>query len=468
MNITVWDNFSKRNNETLQPSGGRQIDVKLKDNCSIENPIFLLASGGGMPDYTYAQAFGHYYFVTNIISVNASMAEMHCKQDSLATYKSEIGATDAFILYDTTSNITLSDPRLAKVSEATVTKNKVKLHSALSTVGSFIATVTGVDKTNCYVISALDVNKLIPDIATQVDNLFYDGFTPSGDWNDFIPGIVRALRQIMSSGNISSNIRDLRWIPFNVSGMGSHSVYVGMYDTGISGAGRLSLSTSNRIDSRSVSLSIPWQYSDWRNAYCTDIYLHIPYVGDVSFPADKLIGETGIMLNVSADMVTGDMAIIITGSTTGVYLGSYGASTGVTIPIGNASPNLNRMITTLTGGIGSVRSSGSIAGIASSATSAAGNIFTSVFTPFTQTVGGLGSAAASALPFDAEIVLISHNTNVNPSSVSSVMGTPAMAVKTIGNLSGYVQCQNASVRGNMRAEDRSEINGYLNSGFFYT
>ena len=64
MNIQVWSNFSKRENSTRQPGGGQSIDVKLKDNCSIENPVFLLATGGGMPDYTYAEAFGHYYYVT--------------------------------------------------------------------------------------------------------------------------------------------------------------------------------------------------------------------------------------------------------------------------------------------------------------------------------------------------------------------------------------------------------------------
>lgn len=465
MTIKVWNTFDKRVNSTKQPTGGTQISVVLKENCSIENPVFILSSP--IADYEYVEAFGRYYFVSDVVNLNAAQSEIHCGLDPMATYKSEIGNTTAFVLYDTTTNTSLNDPRLSKVSAATVSKNKVKLHAGLSTVGSFIVTTTGVNNTSCYVISSLDVNKLIPDIATQVDNLFYQGFSPAGDWTDFTTSIVHALRQIMSSGNISSNIRDLRWIPFNISGTGSHTVYVGMYDTGITNVGKLSLSTSNRIDARSVSISIPWQYSDWRNAYCTDIYLHIPYVGDVSFPADKLIGETGIMLNVSADMVTGDLAIVITGSTTGVYLGSYGASTGVTIPIGNASPNLNKMVTSLFEGLGSVKASGSIGGMFTSGANAVSNIVTSIFTPFTQTVGGLSSAAASALPFDAELVLISHDTNVSPSSVSSAMGTPAMAVKTINTLTGYIQCSGASVSGSMHAADREAINSMLNGGFFY-
>ena len=99
MNITLWDNFSKRINSTKRPSGGgRTIDAQLKDKCSIESPVFLISSGGGMPDYTYAEAFGHFYYVSDVVNVNVSMCEVHCKQDPMATYKGDIGATNAFVL----------------------------------------------------------------------------------------------------------------------------------------------------------------------------------------------------------------------------------------------------------------------------------------------------------------------------------------------------------------------------------
>ena len=44
MNITVYDNFKKAVNSTKQPSGGRTISVRLKDNCSVVNPVFRLKS----------------------------------------------------------------------------------------------------------------------------------------------------------------------------------------------------------------------------------------------------------------------------------------------------------------------------------------------------------------------------------------------------------------------------------------
>ena len=57
MNINVWTNFSKRVNSTLQPTGGTQISVVLKENCSLENPVFIVSTP--ITDYTYVEAFGH-------------------------------------------------------------------------------------------------------------------------------------------------------------------------------------------------------------------------------------------------------------------------------------------------------------------------------------------------------------------------------------------------------------------------
>ncbi len=468
MNIILYDGFSKKKNSTKRPSGGYSLDVKLKENTSIENPSFILSTPISGATYVHVPEWGEYYFVSDCVNLNAGQCELKCACDPMANLKDAIAGTSAFILYDGTANTHLNDTRLSRTDNVTVTKNKAKMHAAFNKVGTFIATVTGVEKTSCYVISALDVNKLLPDIKTQVSNLFYDGFAPAGDWTDFAPSIVKALEQIISSGSLAQNIRDLRWIPFDVSGVGSHSVYVGMYDTGISGAGKLSLSTSTRIDARSVSISIPWQYSDWRNAYCTDVYLHLPYIGDISLPADKIVDEVGITLNVSADMVTGDIAVVIMGTTTGKWLGSYGASTGVTIPIGNSSPSLQKMLTSLVNGIGNATSGGSLAGVFGKVSASVMNIGEAVFTPVTQTVGGLSSAASAALPFDAELVLVSHNTNVTPSSVTATMGTPTMAQKLIGNCpTGFIQCSGAAVDANCRQSEREVVDGYLNSGFFF-
>lgn len=461
MNINVWSGFSKRENSTKQPTSGTQITVTLKQNCSQESPVFIISSP--MPNYDYVQAFGHYYWVTDIININAAQSEIHCKEDVLATYKADIGNTTAFILYDETSNTSLQDSRLSVVATPTISRNAAQLHNGLSTTGSIIATVTGQDATHCYVMGSSDIYKLIPNIKTQVENIFATDHAPTGILDqDFIPTIISAVRQLIASGDLATNIRDIRWVPFSVSGSGLFNVYNGMYDTGID-SGRLIVTGTNRIDARQINIAIPWQYTDWRKVYNTEIMVHIPFVGDVSYPAAQLADSDSLNFAVSLDMITGDIAIQVF-TNTGLRIGSYGASTGVTIPIGNASPSLTKMVTTFLGGINPV---GSIGNTLSHAAQAAGQMALAAFTPVSQTVGGLGSAASIGLPFNVEVATVCHNTNVSPSSVSSVMGTPTMAVKQIGNLSGYVQCENASVSSACKESERAAINSYLNNGFFY-
>ena len=69
MNINVWSNFTKRRNSTAQPTGGTQKTVYLKEQTSIEHPSFILAEP--LANYNYVQAFGNYYFVTDVINLDA-------------------------------------------------------------------------------------------------------------------------------------------------------------------------------------------------------------------------------------------------------------------------------------------------------------------------------------------------------------------------------------------------------------
>lgn len=466
MNIKVWTDFSKRENSTKQPASGTTLDVHLKGPCSLHNPIFVLSNPIGK--YTYVEAFGEYYFVDDVINLNDSMCEVHCRKDPMATYKTGIGNTTAFVLYDGSTNTNIQDTRLANVYAPTIASNRAQLHANLSRSGSIVATVTGQDATYCYMISTTDIYKLMPNIKSQVESIFATDHTPTGILDDdFVPTIISAVRQILASGDLATNIRDVRWIPFSYAGSGAFRVYVGMYQTDIV-TGRVQMTGTNRIDARGINVNIPWQFSDWRRSYCTDINVHIPFVGDVSFPASALASDSGITFNVSADMISGDISVELRGTQTGLYIGSYGGSTGVTIPLGNASPSLSRIANTLISGTSRVLSSTSMTGAGASAISAIGAGVSAIFTPLTQTVGGIGSSSAIGLTLDAVVSTISHGTTVTPSSVSASIGTPTFAQKQISTCpSGYIQCQNASVDIPADVSDREIINSYLNTGFFY-
>lgn len=479
MNITVWSNFSKRVNETLQPSGGQPIDVKLKDNCSIENPIFLLATGGGVPNYTYAAAFGHYYFVRDIISVNASMAEMHCKQDNMATHKSEIGATDAFVLYDTTLNKYIPDTRLPCFSDPMIAASSGVALDHFSQSGTILVTCTNEDGCGTYAIPPASLVNLIPNdfqdqmdasvetfIDTQwsgIESIISSKFATGADVNfPVLAGTFAGLRELFVSGKAIDNIKEIRWIPFNVIDLDPSdwdAIYLGKYDTHVKGQ-RLSQGATRILTGNTNNVSIPWRFDDWRNSEpYTQVYISIPFVGTVNIPASTIIGKSSLRLDYSIDKISGDIAYQLWAGNADFLIGTYGASTGISVALGTTARDPLKVVSNLTEASTSVLI-GNYPGAMGQAVNA--------FVPTPQTVGGLGSSAGMGLDQRFKIWTVVHAPAATPDSVANVMGTPAFQVKRIGNLSGYVQCQNASVRGNMRAEDRDEINGYLNSGFFYT
>ena len=453
MNINVWTGFSKRKNSTKQPTGGTQITVRLKQNCSVEAPVFILDKG--LPDYDYVQAFGHYYFVSDIVSLSADLCEIHCSQDVLATYKTDIGNTTAFVMYDTASNSDIVDQRLSQVATPTTQTNTTIFHDQFSSnVGSVVVTIAGTNQAKSYIVSVNNYPGLLPNIISQVDSLFP---TPTDSWADFIPALKSTIMQLVGSGNLPNNIMDVRWLPFHLSGGSAETIYNGMYNTGVTGY-PISIVVPGRTLSSTKTVNIPWQFSDWRNTEpYTQIYCCIPYVGVVSYPASALKGHTSITFHSVVDQITGDLCIHVYSGD--VELGLYGAQTSAKIALGNSSPNIGNIVTSLSNAIGAA-ARGDIMGEI--------NNGVQMYSAISQTVGGVTSAVGGITNASIYLTTICHNTNVTPSSVASSIGTPTFTQKQISSCpSGYIKCKDASVETTAKDADKDRINMYLNSGFFY-
>ena len=74
MVIELFKGFSKKINSTKRPSNGISKNVKLKDNCSKENPIFILNDIDF--DYNYAKWDNHYYFINDMVVMSNNHMEI--------------------------------------------------------------------------------------------------------------------------------------------------------------------------------------------------------------------------------------------------------------------------------------------------------------------------------------------------------------------------------------------------------
>ena len=92
---------SKRRNSTLRPSLSDTRNVKIKDDTSIDRPVFILT--GNDFNYNYAKWNDHYYFIDDIKSIHNNLIEVSCILDVLATYKDYILNSTQYVSYSNVS-----------------------------------------------------------------------------------------------------------------------------------------------------------------------------------------------------------------------------------------------------------------------------------------------------------------------------------------------------------------------------
>lgn len=114
MNATIGV-IDKKINSTKSTFSGTAHQVVLKDPVNRENPV-LLVTGAPSSKANYMSWNGWYYWVDNIESETNNMYRVYAHVDPLATWKSDIKATNSFVKFCSTPQTTagnLDDPRLA-------------------------------------------------------------------------------------------------------------------------------------------------------------------------------------------------------------------------------------------------------------------------------------------------------------------------------------------------------------------
>lgn len=476
MSITVsFATSSKRENSTKQLTMVANHDCTFKNGCSMLNPtLFLELDTPTFPNYTAFKIEDRYYNITDIRSVRNNLFEVSGEVDVLATYKSNILATTAYVIYDNTENTELPDNRLPMVTTKSVSASTTAC-PLVPDSGTYILSITGAHgSTGIYKCSEGEISALIDDLSDIYDNLFdYEQQHPAPSpptgshdvsdwvayWTDWFSWFWESLKypitQFFGSGNIPENIRECRYIPFNVgTSLGPNRIYLGTFETNQS-FGKLNTDTIVRT----ASVSIPWQASDYRRrSPYTEIYLYLPYIGMVKLSSENLIGQSSI--SVSYALSVRDGSLICTVSSGSEVIGQYSGNVGASVPIGFSNVNLPKASQSVISGVTSAVQK-NLGGVGMSAIE-----FGESITPNFTCIGGLDGIAGTAANQNITCYTVYHNTNVAPNTEMATIGSPTMAPKSLGALTGYVQTMSASVEGAMTSDERTKINNLLNSGIF--
>ena len=119
---------------------------------------------------------------------------------------------------------------------------------------------------------------------------------------DYITGFFRLFASnILGSSSALSNVKASYWLPFEVPSTAlrtptathSNHLALGNYTDIVSGLMEVA---DPVITSVITSVSIPWQFTDWRNASCTEIMLYIPLIGCINIPSDVVKGHDSLSI----------------------------------------------------------------------------------------------------------------------------------------------------------------------------
>lgn len=471
MLLKTWS-FAKRKNSTKQPTGAsRDYTVYLKENTSIERPVFILGTGidAGV---NYCQAMGNYYFIDDIVYLTADQVELHCSLDVLATHKTEIGSYTAYI------------------DRAASTHNSYIIDNALSATQQIISETTAstqifpVNQTGCFImrvvgksdedsVAGVQTFVLTPDNLEDALDFMFD----TGNYTDILIDPITK-----SFFNPFQYIISLMWFPIAAADIAgkSHELRYGWWradpPSNPPGSG---LTDYKLITSQwyydSVRLNIPTNFyqGDFRSYTLgyTDLTAFIPGIGSVSLDP-VMLSRGDIYAETMIDWITGNLTVIFTvresqgGVVTHVAnFGSYSGQIGVPIQVGQ----INGAMASIAG-----RSSGNLVGdILTGITTAATDIVSAAGSVIgignkaggsKSILGDAGNKALVASRPSLELCIRNFGCSEFP---NAVYGRPLRANRQISTLSGYIRCMAASIELSAPDSETDEVNKYLNGGFYY-
>jgi hypothetical protein len=492
--VTLYE-FQKRHNSTRRPSGGSvPFNGTLREGSSLITPTigFEFASNASPMsnswdlhfNYAYVAKFARYYWITDW-TYDGGLWHAAMKVDVLATYRPQILAASAFVAYDESTNTDLIDSRQSMLM-AKVIVSKTAMFSKLGQNygddgGAVAVLCTGKNSTAAFVMTPADISHLMDNIVTWASATFTDPATqyPGSPTDSFgeamwqaLLGACSYLKRIVvnlsSNGDAAQNLRAAVQLPVAISDVPgtTQQIVLGQYETNV-----YAKKISSRLLYDNCQVQIPWRFTDWRcNEPYTEIFLYIPYVGNIKMPNASLIGETHLKVYAVVDLMSGDAVFRVFAEPSDKLIGSYSSNVGASYPIGVSNISPAQTVTGIAGAVGAIAAGAAKGGGAGAAIGALGAVtgIMAANTPQSSSIGGGGGGASQGLPGSCIVTVITHDIDQSPvdAPVVAIMGSPTMKVKSLANVTGYLETRGAAVAGNMTATEHAELNAMLDSGIY--
>lgn len=435
---------NKRKNSTLQPTGGFEYKVSLKDGCSIDAPTFILnATNVNNYNYCFCKDWQIYYWITSR-TYDRGVWYISCTCDLLATFKVDILDTKALITRSSSKfDGFLIDTLPVSNSLPLIFHNDKNI--GLSNDGYVIIAILGNTAQNYYAMTPTQANQVLSRLYTKAcfdaHNTLYQTVS-----NVYAKFFVQASDYIISA----------TWVPidFSTIDLPIKQVYIGVYNTEIN-AKSISHST---IWTNSISLDIPKHPNakdrDYLNYSPFAQYkLSLPCIGSIPINARDLSDASNLSIRYTSD-TKGALSVLVWADN-GVTIANLSGNCGTPYAYGGTSQSYTGA---LSGAVSTGVSllSGNPLGIATGI----GSVLESL-APSPSFSGGNGGAALS----DYSVHLYASFVNQN-SIDKDISGRAYGKYDQLKNFTGYVQTHDAHVSTTATDTQTAEINNQLDSGIY--
>ena len=471
--------FTKRPNSTAQPAANSEIltlsSVELKEECNFITPVLKLkgltngtAFVPGLYNYVYIPLWTRYYFIRDWRYING-LWEVELIMDVLASHKTEIGTTRAYIIRSASQyNGNIIDSFYPASVVKAISKQSLtgSIYHVSLPAGAYVVGIINnassahnVGAVNYYALSQAQLSSLLQYLFSS--NIFNNSnITEMGE------GLYKSLFDPFQY------IVSCMWFPQEVAGFGSTSenIRVGYWDTGITGVRVTNIVKNMNIKTASPISAHPLAATrgNYLNyAPYTTLTLFLPPFGEIPIDTtfNQYMPNTHVWVKVMIDAITGqaDAYIPLTAGTStdqnadpGRYMTMRSAQIGVPIQLAQITSDYITAASSAGGAVANLIGL-DIAGLFE-------NIITGVKAsmPKVSTSGANGSF----IEIIEEPFLVCEYASLAAEN-NTEFGRPLCDTRTINTLSGYIKCGEADHAFAGTDYERNTINEYMRSGFFY-
>lgn len=455
-------NITKKVNSTALPTGNAELelDIDLKANCSIVNPVLILYTGlGAYTNYCYIPALGRYYWV-NDWTYAGNVWEISCSVDVLATYREQIMNYSLYFTRCSTANDGNIVDRLYPIKQIPTREKHTIVDGAYQAgeygliSGKYVIGIVGKDGlTDFYVFSYAEFKDFCDKVFGSMD---WSNVSSQELSEEVLKCVVNPFQYVMSC----------LWFPFDIQKtVSAESISLGFWDIGVT-AKKLS---PNPVQFDTFKIPVSQHPQVARGEFLNGepfrkINIYIPPVGVITLDSSVVGSSTELTCIRYYDLMTGYEIIYI--NRDDYTLATVVGKIGVPIQVSDMQTNINGMMNgvgnAVSGLLGTI--SGNPIGGVIGMLSGIGQAVSSANPVVAGTIGSNGSMVATHdVPYIEEIYYsITDEDNADNGRPYCKNGT----MKALGT--GYYIAENGniSITGAFENE-RVMIKNYLEGGVYY-